>query len=195
MTEQRVGRRKFLGMAGSAAVMSAVPRAAGRSGRVQKATPKIKVGVIGLNHYHIYSQVDAVLRGGGELVSVYAKEPDLAAAFAKRFPQATRAAHEKAILESREIQLVLSAAIPDERAPLGIRVMQHGKDYMADKPGITTLAAARRGAPRPGGDAPHLLDHVQRAVREPRDGQGRRSWSRPARSAASCRPSASARIA
>ena len=34
---------------------------------------------------------------------------------------------------------MLSAAIPDERAPLGIRVMQHGKDYMADKPGITTL--------------------------------------------------------
>ena len=139
MTAQRVGRRKFLGMAGSAAVMSAVPRAAGRSRRVQKATPKIKVGVIGINHYHIYSQVEAVQRGGGELVSFYAKEADLAAAFAKRFPQATRAANEKAILESREIQLVLSAAIPDERAPLGIRVMQHGKDYMADKPGITTL--------------------------------------------------------
>jgi predicted dehydrogenase len=34
---------------------------------------------------------------------------------------------------------VLSAAIPDERAPLGIRVMQHGKDYMSDKPGITSL--------------------------------------------------------
>ena len=33
----------------------------------------------------------------------------------------------------------MSAAIPDERAPLGIRVMQHGKDYMVDKPGITTL--------------------------------------------------------
>ena len=34
---------------------------------------------------------------------------------------------------------MVSAAIPDERAPLGIRVMQHGKDYMSDKPGITTL--------------------------------------------------------
>ena len=34
---------------------------------------------------------------------------------------------------------MLSAGIPVERAPLGIRVMQHGKDYMADKPGITTL--------------------------------------------------------
>ncbi|MGV3639856.1 MAG: Gfo/Idh/MocA family protein, partial [Adhaeribacter sp.] len=39
----------------------------------------------------------------------------------------------------KSIQLVLSAAIPDERAPIGIRVMRHGKDYMADKPGITTL--------------------------------------------------------
>ena len=32
------------------------------------------------------------MRGGGELVSFFAKEPDLAAAFAKRFPQAKLAA-------------------------------------------------------------------------------------------------------
>ena len=32
-----------------------------------------------------------------------------------------------------------SAAIPIERAPIGIRVMQSGKDFMADKPGILTL--------------------------------------------------------
>ena len=37
------------------------------------------------------------------------------------------------------MQLVVSAAIPDERAPLGIRAMKHGKDFMVDKPGITTL--------------------------------------------------------
>jgi predicted dehydrogenase len=34
---------------------------------------------------------------------------------------------------------VASAAIPDERGPLGVDVMRHGKDYMADKPGLTTL--------------------------------------------------------
>jgi predicted dehydrogenase len=34
---------------------------------------------------------------------------------------------------------VVSAAIPNERAALGIEVMRHGKDYMADKPGMTTL--------------------------------------------------------
>jgi predicted dehydrogenase len=38
------------------------------------------------------------------------------------------------------VQLVLGAPIPDLRAPLGVRVMRAGKDYLADKPGITTLA-------------------------------------------------------
>ena len=101
--------------------------------------PRIRFAVIGINHGHINSQVDAVLRGGGEFVSFYAKEPDLADSFAKKFPQVKQAGSEQAILEDKSIQLVLSSIIPDERAPLGIRVMQHGKDYMSDKPGITTL--------------------------------------------------------
>ncbi|MGZ5135468.1 MAG: Gfo/Idh/MocA family protein [Flavitalea sp.] len=101
--------------------------------------PRIKFSVIGINHGHIYSQIEAVKRGGGEMVSFFAKEADLAEAFSKRFPEAKRVADEKEILENNSIQLVLSSAIPDERAPLGIRVMQHGKDYMVDKPGIITL--------------------------------------------------------
>jgi predicted dehydrogenase len=103
------------------------------------AEPRIKFSVIGINHAHIYSQVDAVTRGGGQLVSFYAKEPDLAAAFAKRYPQVKQVTNEIEILEDKSIQLVLSSGIPNERAPLGIRVMQHGKDYMSDKPGITSL--------------------------------------------------------
>lgn len=105
----------------------------------QTAEPRIRFAVIGMNHGHIYGQVEAVVRGGGQLVSYYAKEPDLTAAFAKRYPQAKLARNEKEILEDGSIQLILSSAIPDERAPLGIEVMRHGKDYMVDKPGITTL--------------------------------------------------------
>jgi len=111
------------------------------------ADPRIYFSVIGINHNHIYSQVDSVIRGGGQLVSFFAKEDDLAAAFAKRYPQAKKATNEKEILEDKTIQLVLSSIIPNERAPLGIRVMKHGKDYMSDKPGITSLeqlAEARR---------------------------------------------------
>lgn len=100
---------------------------------------RIKFAAVGLNHGHIYGQVEAVIRGGGELVSFYAKEPDLAAAFAKRYPQAKQAGSEKEILDDKSIQLIVSAGIPDERAPLGVRVMKAGKDYMVDKPGITSL--------------------------------------------------------
>src|SRR5687768_15320592 len=99
----------------------------------------IRFSAIGLNHGHINGQVETVIRGGGELVSFFAKEPDLIAAFSKRFPQAKLARSEQEILDDKSIQLVVSASIPNERAPLGIRVMQHGKDFMADKPGIITL--------------------------------------------------------
>ncbi|HEU4390190.1 MAG TPA: Gfo/Idh/MocA family oxidoreductase, partial [Blastocatellia bacterium] len=155
MKESRSDRREFIkatvGTAALAAV-STLPRESLASGRGRHRAPeidemqeqpaknpRIKFAAIGLNHDHINSQVNAVIRGGGELVSFYAKEPDLAAAFTKRFPQAKAARSENEILDDRSIQLVVSAAIPDQRAPLGIKVMQHGKDYMADKPGITTL--------------------------------------------------------
>ncbi|MEO8337287.1 MAG: Gfo/Idh/MocA family oxidoreductase, partial [bacterium] len=112
-----------------------------------KTAARLRFAVIGANHGHINSQVDAVTRGGGEFVSFYIAEPDIRAAFAKRYPNAKSVADERAVLEDPTIQLVLSAIIPDQRGPLGVRVMQHGKDYMADKPGIITLeqlADARR---------------------------------------------------
>jgi predicted dehydrogenase len=100
---------------------------------------KIKFAVIGINHDHIHQQIEAVKRGGGELIWFYAKEPDLVADFGKRYPQVKLARSESEILEDSSIQLVASAGVPDQRAPLGIRVMQHGKDYLADKPGIISL--------------------------------------------------------
>jgi hypothetical protein len=54
------------------------------------AEPRIKFAVIGMNHGHIYGQVEAVIRGGGQLVAFYAKEADLLAAFAKRYPNVNK---------------------------------------------------------------------------------------------------------
>ena len=147
MARQRVDRRTFVkAIAGSTALPALAAAgteralaAARRSGVEQSGKPRLKFAVIGINHNHINSQVGAVLRGGGELVWLYAKEPDLVKEFQKRFPQAKLARSEDEILQDSSIQLVLSSAIPSERAPIGIRVMQHGKDYMSDKPGITTL--------------------------------------------------------
>jgi predicted dehydrogenase len=109
--------------------------------------PTIRFAAIGLNHGHIYGQVNALLQAGAEFVSFYAKEPELVTSFSETFPQAKLARSAEEILDDETIQLIASAAIPNERAPLGIAAMQHGKDYMSDKPGFTTfeqLAEARR---------------------------------------------------
>ncbi len=107
----------------------------------------IRFSVIGINHNHIYGQVNLLLRAGAELVDFFAVEPELAADFARAYPQAGQAGSAEAILEDASIQLIVSAAIPADRAPIGIAAMRHGKDFMSDKPGFTTLeqlAEARR---------------------------------------------------
>ncbi len=156
MKKTSVDRRDFLkGIAGSAGVMSAFPVQSFVNNPVrftavenaqhvtgpQRTAPKIKFAVIGINHYHITSQIEAVQRGGGEFAAVYeiGGQPDLVAQFAKLYPDVKRARAENEILEDPSIQLVISAGIPEDRAPLGIRVMKHGKDYMSDKPGIISL--------------------------------------------------------
>jgi predicted dehydrogenase len=99
----------------------------------------IRFAVIGIDHGHIYDQCRALLRGGAEFVSFHAPDPALATPFAAAFPMARAVADPREILESPDIQIVASAGIPAERAPLGLAVMHHGKDYFVDKPGFTTL--------------------------------------------------------
>jgi predicted dehydrogenase len=145
MKNNSVDRREFIKASSNAAagimVTAALPVRA-TSGRItseSRVKRSLKLSVIGVNHDHIYAQVEAARRGGGELISFYAKEPELAATFSKHYPDVKLTGSEKEILEDPSIKLILSASIPNERAPLGIEVMRHGKDFMVDKPGMTSL--------------------------------------------------------
>src|SRR5882757_554415 len=100
---------------------------------------KLRFAAIGINHAHIYGQVDCLLRAGAKLKGFHAPEDDLAKAFSARFPQSPRVAEKKQLLEDESIALIVSAGIPFDRAPLGVEAMRHGKDYMSDKPGMTSL--------------------------------------------------------
>src|SRR5205809_5105255 len=94
-------RREFLKSIGIAAAVAAVPARTARMS-AQGAPPRparIRFAAIGLNHSHIVGQVDAATRGGGQLVSFFAREPELAADFARRFPSAKLARAEREILE------------------------------------------------------------------------------------------------
>ena len=146
-------RRSFLRWTGPAGLMMGIPMAgmefsAAAQTPQQVAVPdspeikpqySIQFAVIGLDHNHINGITDAVRRGGGQLVSVYSNLPKELADFQKRYPEVRAAASEDEILNDPSIQLVCSASIPNLRAPLGVRVMRHGKDYLSDKPAVTSL--------------------------------------------------------
>ena len=156
MTYKATGRRDFLksagkqfGLAGSVAMMGGLPAFGGQGRPViedalqpqPEEPPKnhIKFSVCGMSHDHIYGMVGAVQRGGGELVSAWGGEPDKLAAFTKRFPNVKIVKTQEEILNDPSTQLILSSQIANERAPLGIKAMKNGKDFLSDKPAMTTL--------------------------------------------------------
>ena len=146
-------RRDFLQTAGFAGMFSGVSATAlaqgvSGAGTVDAAntsqaeiapTHHIKFSAIGLDHAHIYGMTRAIQRGGGELVSFFAQDPAQIAQYRKEFGDVKLARSEDEILDDKSVQLVLGAPIPDLRAPLGVRAMKAGKDYLGDKPAITSL--------------------------------------------------------
>ena len=156
MQDENVDRRSFLKVMGAVGMSSTLlPEAAfglhpaSASIAEQAAGPgpdasekpkySIKFGVIGLDHYHIMGMTAAVIRGGGDLVSFYSNLPKAVADFQKLYPNANLAKSEDEILDDPSLKLIAGAPIPRLRAPLGIRAMKRGNDFLSDKPGVTTL--------------------------------------------------------
>lgn len=160
-------RRSMLMGAGMAGLMSGLPAEAFAQSTTQGNAPsasqapagpepgvkhRINFGVIGLDHAHIYGMTDAMIRGGGTPTAFFATDPAQIALFQKRYGNGVRLARsEEEILSDKSIKLIAGAPIPDLRAPLGIRAMRAGKDYLGDKPAITSL---------------EQLAEVRRAVKE-----------------------------
>lgn len=137
-------RRDFLVAAGlSSAALAFVPGdvKAETLPPAPEAKPRhhIRFAVCGISHDHIHGMIEAIVRGGGELVAGWGLEPDKLAVFRRRYPDATIAATQDEVINRTDIQLVLSSHIANERAGIGVRTMKAGKDFLADKPGITTL--------------------------------------------------------
>jgi len=93
-----------------------------------------------LDHGHVYGQCNGLIAAGGTLKWIYDPQPERVADFVKAFPQAKVARSLDEILDDPEVQLVAAAAIPNERGPIGCRVMRGGKHYYTDKAPFTTLA-------------------------------------------------------
>lgn len=93
-----------------------------------------------LDHGHIYGQCNGLCEAGGGLKWVYDPDPGKVEAFRARFPAVQVARDLDEILSDPAVKLLAGAAVPCDRAALGIRVLEAGKDYFTDKAPLTTLA-------------------------------------------------------
>jgi predicted dehydrogenase len=92
-----------------------------------------------LDHSHINGMTSQLVAAGGTVKWVFEPDAAKAAAFARSYPRIRIANSLQEILDDPEVKLVAAAAVTSERAPLGCRVMEAGKDYFTDKAPCTTL--------------------------------------------------------
>lgn len=101
---------------------------------------EFRFGVIGLDHGHIYGMSNGLIEAGADATWVYDPDPKKVEGYVKLYPDVRVAVSEEQILSDESVQLIAGARIPVDRCELGLRVMDAGKDYFADKPPLTTLA-------------------------------------------------------
>ncbi|MDM5339066.1 Gfo/Idh/MocA family oxidoreductase [Fictibacillus enclensis] len=95
------------------------------------------IAAIGLDHGHIYGMCNGLMEAGANLVYVYDSDPEKMERFCETYPGVKQAASEEEILQDPEIKLIASASIPSDRYKVGLRALDHGKHYFADKPAFT----------------------------------------------------------
>lgn len=100
---------------------------------------EFKVGVAHLDHGHIYGMTANLKQAGATIAKVYDRNEKRLEYFCKNFPEAEVVDSFQVLLDDPEIQLIAAAAVPSLRGPIGVEVMQHGKDYFTDKTPFTNL--------------------------------------------------------
>ena len=92
-----------------------------------------------MKHGHIWGMTQGLIDAGARLKYVYEEDETLLKQFTEKFPDAMVCTELETILNDDETKLVAGAAIASERAELGRKVMESGKDYFTDKAPFTSL--------------------------------------------------------
>ncbi|HEX8507982.1 MAG TPA: Gfo/Idh/MocA family oxidoreductase [Propionibacteriaceae bacterium] len=113
----------------------------------------VRFAAVGLDHAHILGQIGGFLAQGCTLVGISSEDPSAAVAeqVRLRWPDARWVDDPSQLLRDPEVDVVVTAAVPDQRAAIAVEALGHGKDVVTDKPGCVSLGE---------------LDTIKRAVEE-----------------------------
>jgi predicted dehydrogenase len=100
----------------------------------------LKLGVIGIDHGHIFDMLDEMLKEGCVCDNFWTEgSPLTLKEFNIKYPKIERVDNKNDILNDSEIDIILISSVPKDRANLSIEALKSNKDVMVDKPGCTTL--------------------------------------------------------
>ena len=101
----------------------------------------IRFAAVGLDHSHIFGQISGLLGQGCQLVGIGSddREGSVAMEVRNRWPDAPWFDDPEVLLQDDQIDLIVTAAVPDRRAPIAVGAMRTGKDVVADKPGCVSF--------------------------------------------------------
>lgn len=102
----------------------------------------MRFAVIGIDHRHIYHMIDGLIEAGAQCAGFVSTTTDIRIleGIKDRFPDLKPVADGRAFLDDPSVDIIITAAVPKDRAAIAIAAMQAGKDVMTDKPGITDYA-------------------------------------------------------
>lgn len=95
----------------------------------------MNVAVVGTDHLHVVELTQQLVGAGAHVRVIVATEDGIGKWLASQYPEARTDDP-----YADDVDLVVTAAIPSERAAIAIEAMRAGKDVVADKPGVTTAA-------------------------------------------------------
>ncbi|MGJ6980448.1 Gfo/Idh/MocA family protein [Aestuariimicrobium soli] len=104
-------------------------------------TAPFRFAAIGLDHAHIYGQVKGLLEQGGELVGLWTGDPSSAVAqtVKQNYPDFRWVDDAEEIYGDPSIDIVVTAAVPADRAEITVKALRSGHHVVTDKPGATTF--------------------------------------------------------
>lgn len=98
----------------------------------------MRFAVIGIDHRHIYHLIGGLIEAGAHCVGFVAQssDPYVLQGLRERFPVLKAAENPDIFLNDPTIDIIVTAAIPSQRADIALAALYAGKDVISDKPGV-----------------------------------------------------------
>jgi predicted dehydrogenase len=99
----------------------------------------MRIGVVGIEHLHLFELVDGLVNAGAETVAHASGDGGLYDMYAG-WRDGSEERPVADVLSDDSLDLIVTADVPSRRAEIAVAALEAGRHVLSDKPGVTTAA-------------------------------------------------------